>query len=196
MSGRKHRGLIERDDSVLFVIDVQEGFLRKLAPTLAASVADSIRFVAELAGRAGVPVIVTVEDAGRNGPTVAAVRTVLDPQLPELDKRVFGLAGQPDLAAHAAAQPRRTAVLVGLETDVCVLHSAVGLAERGFRSIIVADATASPGAEHGWGLRRARALGIELIRVKGLYYEWARSLDGCRSLEAGGPLRPPAGITL
>jgi nicotinamidase-related amidase len=196
MSGPRHRGLIERDDSMLFVIDVQEGFLRKLVPAQAEGVVASIRFVVEVARRVGVPIVVTTEDAGRNGPTVPAIRAVLDPQLPEFDKSVFGLAGQPDLAARAAGQPRRTAILVGLETDVCVLHSAVGLAELGFRSVIVADATASPGAEHDWGLRRARALGIELIRAKGLYYEWARSLDGCRSLEAGGTLRPPAGVIL
>lgn len=150
----------------------------------------------EVARRVGVPTIVTTEDTGRNGPIVTAVRDVLEPQTPALDKQVFGLAGQPDLAAHAGAQPRRTAILVGLETDVCVLHSAVGLAERGFRSVIVADATAAAGQEHEWGLRRASALGIELIRTKGLYYEWARSLRGCARIEAGGPLRPPIGIAL
>jgi nicotinamidase-related amidase len=190
------RGLINRDDCLLFVIDVQPGFLRKLDADTGHAVADAIRFIVEVARRAGVPMIVTEEDAGRNEATAAAVRDALDPRAPVLDKKLFGLAHQPDLATLASAQPRRTAILTGLETDVCVLQSAVGLAARGFRSVIVADATASPGAEHAWGLRRARALGIELVRTKGLYYEWARSLEGCARIEAGAPLRPPVGITL
>jgi nicotinamidase-related amidase len=152
----RHGSLIGRDDSVLCVIDVQPHFLAKLEPGACDRLVDSARFVVEVARRLAIPRFVTVDDPSRNGATVDAIRSCLGPADADRDQLVFGLAGQPDLIAALLAQPRRTAVLIGLETDVCILHSAVGLAECGFRAVIVADATGAPGGEHALGLERAR----------------------------------------
>lgn len=190
------RGLIERDDSILVVVDFQDGFLRKLDEDRAERLVDRGRFVLEVAVGLGVPTFVTVEAPGSNGATTAALRARLGPDPMEHDKRVFGLCGQPDLAEAIAAQPRRTAVIIGLETDVCVLHSAASLLERGFRPVIVSDATGAPGEEHLLGLARAQALGVELVHAKGLYYEWVRSLEGCASLAAARTIAPPIGSAL
>ncbi|HEV7255512.1 MAG TPA: isochorismatase family protein [Mesorhizobium sp.] len=189
-------GLVERADSALFVIDVQDGFLRKLDTDKREAVIDNCRFLVEVAKRLDIPSIVTVEEPALNGPTIERLRRVLGSQGADRDKRVFGLCGQDDLRATALAQPRRTAVLIGLETDVCVLHSAVGLKQNGFRAIVVSDATGAPGAEHATGLARATALGIEVIHAKGLFYEWARSLDGLARIKAGEPIVPPRGTAL
>ena len=194
--GVSGRGLIERTDSILLVIDFQDLFLRKMDADRAAGLVDRGRFVLEVALGFGIPSFVTVEAPGSNGATTPALRTLLGPDPVEHDKRVFGLCGQPDLVEALLAQPRRTAVIIGLETDVCVLHSAVGLRENGFRPVIVSDATGAPGEEHPLGLDRARALGIERVHAKGLYYEWARSLEGCAELRAERAIAPPMGSAL
>ncbi len=126
--------LLDSRDALLCVIDVQHGFLARLPDARRTELTHRIRFIVEVAARLAVPTIVTVEDAPLNGPTDPAVLGVLPPDCREFDKRVFGLMGQPDLAGRVAATGRRTAVLVGLETDVCVLHSAVGLARAGWRA--------------------------------------------------------------
>jgi nicotinamidase-related amidase len=190
------RGLIERDDSILLVIDFQDPFLRKLDEDRAARLVDRGRFVIEVALGLGIPTFVTVEAPAANGATTGALRALLGPDPVEWDKRVFGLCGQPDLAEAITDQPRRTAVIIGLETDVCVLHSAVGLLANGFRPVIVSDATGAPGEEHQLGLDRARALGVERVHAKGLYYEWARSLEGCAGLRAKRAIAPPIGSAL
>jgi nicotinamidase-related amidase len=87
-------------------------------------------------------------------------------------------------------------VLIGLETDVCVLHSAVGLRSAGFRSIIVSDATESPGPARDQGLARAAALGVEIVATRGLYYEWVRSLERLELALAAPSIVPPAGLEL
>lgn len=183
--------LIDRDDCLLVVVDLQDFFLRKLAPAQAASLVDNSRFLVEAAGRLGIPQFVTVEDPGRNGWTTDAVRSRLAPQTPERDKAVFGLCGQPDLREAVLAQPRRTAVLVGLETDVCILHSAVGLIAEGFRVIVVGDATGAPGDEHDLGLARAAAFGVEIVHAKGVFFEWMRALEMFRSPPWTPPVAPP-----
>ncbi len=188
--------LLDSRDALLCVIDVQHGFLARLPDARRTELTHRIRFIVEVAARLAVPTIVTVEDAPLNGPTDPAVLGVLPPDCREFDKRVFGLMGQPDLAGRVAATGRRTAVLVGLETDVCVLHSAVGLARAGWRSVIVSDACAAPGDAHAAGLERARALGVETIHTKGLYYEWARSLAGLARLKAHPAVIAPPGLEL
>ena len=65
-------------------------------------------------------------------------------------------------------------MLCGFETDVCVTHSAVGLAEAGYRVVVAADAVYSPAGAQAFGLARLRDLGVELVHCKGIYYDWVR----------------------
>jgi nicotinamidase-related amidase len=189
-------GLIERDDTILLVIDIQDFFLKKIDPVSVAALVDNCRFLVEAANQLEIPTFVTVEDPERNGWTTDAVRARLAPGTPERDKSVFGLCGQSDLREAMLAQPRRTAVLIGLETDVCVLHSAVGLLGEGFRSVIVGDAAGSPGVEHDLGLARAAALGVEIVHTKGVYYEWMRTLAMFRNVPEKARVARPMGSRL
>ena len=93
---------------------------------------------------------------------------------------IFGLGEQPDILAEVAKTGRKTIVLVGLETDVCVTHSALSLMSRGYRVAIVTDATASPGDAHLAGLARMRDAGAILTNTKGLFYEWMRTVERSR----------------
>jgi hypothetical protein len=75
-------------------------------------------------------------------------------------------------------------VLLGLETDVCVAQSAIGLRERGLDARVVMDATASPGDAHEYGLERLRGAGVPLVSAKGVFMEWVRTPAACRAFEA------------
>jgi|SRR5882762_2603996 len=188
--------VIDRQDSILLVIDLQDGFLNKLPPERRESVIDHCRFLVEAAVRFTVPIFVTVEDPPRNGTTAERVYGCIDPPVPQRDKRIFGLCSQDDLRNAILEQPKRTAILIGMDTDVCVLHSAVGLLGEGFRTVIVSDATEAPGLARDHGLARAAFLGVELVSARGLYYEWMRSLDGLKMIESGARIMPPVGTVL
>jgi nicotinamidase-related amidase len=186
--------LIDRADSILVVVDCQDGFLKKLEAQRRDMVLGTLGFLIDVANRLGIPAIVSVEQPALHGPTVPALMAHLPAQTPEYAKSTFSVAEDDALRDILTAQPRRTAIVVGLETDVCVLHSAVGLQRLGFRAVIVADATASPTPEHAFGLDRARCLGIEVVRVKGLCYEWTRTVAAADALFADGSLRVPSGL--
>ena len=114
-----------------------------------------------------------------------------------LAKTVFGLAAVPEILAAVESSGRRTAVIVGAETDVCVAQSAVGLRDRGFRVVVVTDAMFSPGPVHELGLRRIRDAGAELNHAKGVYYEWVRTVDAARHFTSEHPeLAVPPGFRL
>ena len=95
------------------------------------------------------------------------------------------------------ATGRRTLVLAGMETDVCVCHSALGMLDRGYAVAVDADATFSPGAAHEHGLRRVAEAGATVIHAKGVYYEWVRTLEAARAFVRAHPdLAEPPGFRL
>jgi nicotinamidase-related amidase len=192
--------LLDRDDSLLLVIDAQPAFYGDEPGSDPAPLAVALARAAWVAGVAtalGVPAVVTEEDAARNGATAAGIVTALPLAARAFAKHVFGAADQPEILAAIVATGRRTAVIVGLETDVCVAHTALGLLDRGFRVAVVEDATYAPGATHAAGLRRVAAAGAEIVHAKGLYYEWTRTLEASRAFERDHPaLADPPGFSL
>ena len=94
-----------------------------------------------------------------------------------MDKTYFSAADNPDIMAAISATDRSTVVLTGLETDICVAHTALQLSARGFRVAVAYDAVFSPGAAHEEGLRRMDRAGIELLSAKGVFYDWIRNVD-------------------
>jgi len=191
--------LIDRADSLRIVVDAQPGFsgISDDDNAAAAHARQVAAWLVRVAAALDLPVIVTEEEPARNGPTHRVVGDALPPSSRVFVKPVFGLADVPEILAAVERTGRRTAVLVGAETDVCVAHSAIGLRDRGYRVAVVTDATFSPGAMHELGLRRMAAAGIELHHAKGVYYEWLRTLDGARTLLRDHPeLTEPPGFDL
>jgi nicotinamidase-related amidase len=193
--------LIRRDDCALLVVDTQEGFYgdersdvdRAAFELFVARVA----WVSGLARALEIPIVVTEEDPETNGPTAASVLARLPAGAPVLTKPVFAAADNPAIRAALEATGRHTVVAVGLETDVCVAHSAVSLIERGYHVAAVTDAVFSPGAAHAHGLDRLRAEGVQLLSAKELFYDWARALADVRALALAYPeLGTPPGFSL
>ena len=168
--------LTDRDDSVLIVVDVQQSFVDKLDGAAVAPLLNRIRWTVEMAGRLAIPVVVTAEDIESVGPTIPFVAEVLPDGTTEHDKMTFGLTGDPLIAGAVEATGRRTAVLIGFETDVCVMQSALGLLQNGLRVVVLADATGSPGDGHEAGISRMRDASAVISTVKGTFYEWVRTL--------------------
>ena len=191
--------LLDRADSQLVVVDLQPGFYGPDADVDRTAYAVAEARAAWLAGVAvalGVPVTVTEEDAERNGPTSNLVLDVLPVGSEPHAKVVFGLADQPDILAAVEAHGRRTVVLVGTETDVCVAQSALGLLDAGWRVVVIRDAVASPGSAQELGLSRMRDAGVELIGTKALAYEWLRTVERASLLDVQLGGDEPMGITL
>ena len=188
--------LLDREDSVLVVIDAQAGFLDKVDAETAADVVDRIRWLVLVARKLDIPVVVTEEEPDHNGPTATSISAVLPPGTVRHVKPTFGLAGSPEIVSDIASTGRRTAVLVGLETDVCVAQSAIGLQVHGWRVTVVEDAVASPGASHGQGLARLRAEGVSLLGVKADAYDWLRSVALAADVLGDPELGAPRGVTL
>ncbi len=176
--------LLNVDDSVLVVIDVQRAFLDKLPIAESTALVSRIRWLVQASVSLGVPIVATAEDIPRLGSVVDDVRSVMPPATAIHNKMVFGLASVPGIVTAVETTGRRTAVLVGLETDVCVAHSGIGLLELDYRVAVLSDCTGSPHCAHEAGLRRLDHAGATVLPMRSLLHEWLRTVERSRRFHA------------
>ncbi len=177
------KSLINVDDCVLIIIDVQDHFLARLPLERAEQLINRVGWLMEVAKILNVPIIVTAEEGKRYADFTAVLAEKLPPGTNVFDKTVYGLADQTDILEAVRKTGRGTAVLVGMETDVCVTHSTIGLVQNGFQVVVLADVTDSPGEAHVFGLERMRGAGALVMSLKGLYYEWIRTVSMCNMMD-------------
>lgn len=189
--------LVDAEDSVLVAIDVQDHFLQKLSSELRRQLLTRIQWLLRVAQWLQIPIVATAEDIDVLGSISGELAPFLPAETTIHNKMVFGLAEDLVILSTIEATGRKTAVLVGLETDVCVAHSALGLMARDYRVAVIADATRSAGEGHATGLERIRGAGGLILSVKSLFYEWLPTVSRVQQFEAANrDLQPPTGLVL
>ncbi|MGB1251371.1 MAG: isochorismatase family protein [Candidatus Promineifilaceae bacterium] len=168
--------LIDPHDSLLIVIDVQTVFLDKLPQTDSDRLLNKICWLINVANWCEIPLVVTAEEHDQF-PVAQQVSNTLPENTPIFNKLTFGLTDQADILAAVAQTGRKTAILVGLETDVCVMHSALGLLEHGYRVAVVTDAVGTPAPNGAIGIGRIQQAGGLIVNTKGVFYEWLRDVE-------------------
>ena len=155
-------------DTSLLVIDVQE----KLVPLIvdAAALVRNIAFLVDGARLLDVPVQCTEQYPRGLGPTVAELAKRL-PERP--DKTAFSSCAVPSVVEHFRRAARPKVVLAGIETHVCVLHTALDLLALDFRVYVAVDAVGSRyRIDHDTALRRLEQAGAVLTTSEGCVFEW------------------------
>ena len=189
------KSLVDVDDSVLVLIDIQDHFLKKYNQVKSQNLVDKVSWLLNVAKHLGVPVVAMAEAIETNGPLNQKIQDSLPINNKVYDKDFFGIAGNSEILAAVAATGRKTAICVGVETDVCVAQSAIGLIGEGYNVLTLQDAVASLDADEEIGLGRMRDAGVAISSVKALYYEWLRSVTktvdlGVKAPELETTLRP------
>ncbi|MGW5421218.1 isochorismatase family protein [Streptomyces sp. NPDC003943] len=193
--------LIDRDDCALVIIDVQTDFYPPHRLDVDRQrfhdMVRRIAWITSVADRLEVPVVVTEEDPAAGGHTVPEIREALPAEAVTLPKNAFAVWDNPGIAAAIEATGRTTMILVGIETDICVAHSAIQLHHAGKRVVVVDDAAYSPGQAHERGLRRLAGRGIETLSTKELFYDWVRTIQDADAFhDTHADLTLPPGVRL
>lgn len=164
--------LLEADDSTFLIVDMQQ----RLQPAIrqGAESASAAFKVAQGARLLGVPVVATEHHFAALGTTIAPLDGLLQAVFP---KQHFSAVREPGFLAWLPPD-RRTIVVAGWETHVCVLQTVVGLLECGFHAVLVADTLGSRRpADHDVGIQRLRAAGATVITAEMALFEWLRTCD-------------------
>ncbi|MBN2248238.1 MAG: isochorismatase family protein [Coriobacteriia bacterium] len=163
------RKVITADDAVCVLIDVQTS-LADVMPTRNQTVAAG-RLLLRVADRIGVPVIVTRQNPARLGDTVPELLEVVGPHVP-VDKMTFNCLAESAFEVRLEATDRRTVVIAGMETHICVLQTALALLRAGYSVHVVADASCSRReTDRMVALDRLRGAGAIVTTAEQVVYE-------------------------
>ncbi|MDQ2985814.1 MAG: isochorismatase family protein [Armatimonadota bacterium] len=168
--------LCDRAASGLIVVDLQDSFLAPIPDR--ENVVQRSRFLIEIARLLSVPVIATEQYATRMGGTTEPIRKVLG-DAPSLDKMCFSSCRNEGFWSAWEALGRSQAVLVGIETHICVNQTAQDLLERGYEVFVCEDATGARMDAREGALKRLRHEGAVVTHTESVAYEWL--------VEAGTP---------
>ena len=135
--------LLDRENTVLAVVDMQERLLNAFTEESRASVVRNTTIAVEAAGVLGIPSVVTEQYPKGLGPTVADVRDRIGPGFAPIEKLVFSCGRSPEFRTAIEATGRRDILICGVEAHVCVLQTAVDLTNDGYRVYVPADAVRS-----------------------------------------------------
>jgi Isochorismatase family len=163
---------ISAADTVIVVIDVQDKLLALISqsPTLMIN----LTFLLDSAKLLGVPVLSTEQYPKGLGPTTAKVAERLSKPIPE--KTTFSCFGAAEFTKQVADIGRSTALVVGIETHVCVMQTVLDLLERDFRVAIPIDAVAARDTvDHDAALHRLERAGALLTTSETVIFEWLGS---------------------
>ncbi|MVW73481.1 isochorismatase family protein [Bordetella sp. 15P40C-2] len=164
--------LLDAADSTVLIVDMQE----RLMPAImrAEDSAARARVLAQGAQLLGVPVLATEHNADALGATISSLQCCVQSVF---HKRHFSAAGEPGFEAWLPPG-RKTILVAGWESHVCVLQTILGLQAAGWRPVLVADAASSRHQfDYDIGMRRIQAAGVPLITTEMALFEWMGSCD-------------------
>jgi nicotinamidase-related amidase len=129
---------LNKDDTVLIIIDLQEKLMKAMSER--EKVYKNTNLLLAVAEQMGIPVIVTEQYPKGLGPTANEIKDNLK-EYQYIDKMEF--SAYTNLEQILSAADRKTILVTGSETHVCVFQTTRDLLENGYNVHVVKDAVCS-----------------------------------------------------
>jgi isochorismate hydrolase len=128
------------------------------------------------ANQLDIPMLVTEQYPQGLGATEERVSNSFSLSTPIFAKTGFSCCASDSFCEALQTSERRQVILVGQETHVCILQTALELLQRGHDVFVVIDAVSSRNPEHKTNaLQRMQQQGATLVNVESVLFEWLRS---------------------
>ena len=136
--------VLDRNDALLVVVDVQERLVPAIDKELYARSLKNFKIAIEAAGTLGLPIILTEQYPKGLGHTVPDVVRALEGKTYErIEKVAFSCGRDETFLAALGKSARRQAILIGMETHVCVYQTSIDLINAGYEVFVLDDAVSS-----------------------------------------------------
>jgi len=141
MGAIKDKFWLQREQTVLVVIDVQEKLIPAMDERICGQVISHINMLLEGFKAMNLPVIATEQYPRGLGKTIEELAAATEQQC--VEKVAFSCAGEPNFLTALEQTGARQVVLVGMEAHVCVYQTLIDLLDRGYTVHLVRDAICS-----------------------------------------------------
>lgn len=151
------------------MVDVQE----RLLPAISGHegvVQNSVRLM-KAADVLKVPALYTEQYPKGIGPTVAPLLEALPASTSRFEKTAFSCCEEPGFREKFEGLKRKTVVLFGIETHICILSTAADLIGEGYDVVLAADACGSRNPDnHATAMVALRDLGCTVVPTETVVY--------------------------
>ncbi len=166
-----HENLLDRDDTLLIVVDMQEPFLRNIFER--ERVIKNVIKLIETAKILEIPIVTTLQHRAKMGDVIPEIAAAFLDNT-RIDKTTFSCCGVEEFD-NAVFQPytmRNTLLICGVETHICISQTAHDLEALSYKVHVAVDAVSSRReSDHLAGLDKMRQSGVILTPTEAAIYE-------------------------
>lgn len=166
---------MNQKDTVIVSIDFQE----RLVPAMVDSkpmIEEAVKLL-KGANILGIPVLFTQQYTRGLGDTVPEIKGVC-PEFSYIEKQSFSVAGAKEFCERLDELKPKNIIIIGIETHICVLQSALDLLDEGFNVLVAADCVSSRKRfDKEIALGRLQAKGVELLTVEAALFQLLSSME-------------------
>jgi nicotinamidase-related amidase len=137
--------LMDPADAVILLLDHQSGLFQTVKDIPVADLRRNVEMVARLATLLNIPVITTAsEPSGSNGPLMPEIHELAPHAVHVPRKGEVNAWDNGDFVAQVEATGRKTLIMAGVWTSVCVMFPALDARAAGYEVYAVVDASGDP----------------------------------------------------
>lgn len=137
--------LLDPADAVILLLDHQSGLFQTVKDISVADLRRNVEMIARLAALLNIPVITTAsEPAGSNGPLMPEIHELAPHAVYVPRKGEVNAWDNGDFVDQVKATGRKTLIMAGVWTSVCVMFPALDAVVAGYDVYAVVDASGDP----------------------------------------------------
>ncbi len=168
----------KKDDSLILMVDFQNGFLKVFKEKIRISLENNMQLLIETAKFYEIPVVVMEQNNEKLGNTTENIQKTLGELYKPCNK--FFFSGWKDKTIRTLLQDskKNNIILCGIETHICVLQTAIDLIENGFNVYAVSDTIGSR-FKKDWnaGLNKLKDINVNMLTVEMLLFAFLERSD-------------------
>jgi len=172
----QHSNLLSPENSLLLVVDIQTKLTSVMPEGAAEDMQENSNRLIEAANLLNIPVFTTEQYPQGLGATVDSLKAKFNTDTVYFEKTVFSCCAADNFNAALHKSTRKQIIIVGQETHVCILQTALELLQQGYQVHILEDAVCSRKAEHKfYALQRMQQQGATISNFESVLFEWLQN---------------------
>ena len=166
--------LIDRNDSTLLVIDIQEKLIGKIFDFK--SVIDHSKKIVDIFSFLKLPIVYSEQYPDGLGKTINPIDEKLKKiKALKIEKTTFSCISNKNDTEMRKIFPKNQIIICGIETHICVLQTSIDLYNKGYEVFVISEAVSSRDERHmNLAFDRLVKNGISLINFEMLIFELIR----------------------